>query len=58
MKQILTKELFGKDADFFINGNNPKIVKVTPLDREGRSAIEITIEVDHYFTPNPTKVEN
>ena len=46
MKKILTKELFGKEADFFIDANNPKIIKVHTIDKKYRSAVEITIEVE------------
>ena len=43
MKQTLTKELFGKDADFFI-GKCIIISDIEELDRE-RSAVKVTFEV-------------
>jgi len=42
MKQILKKNFFGKDADFFI-GKFVIISEIKELDREG-SAIEVTFE--------------
>lgn len=43
----LTKQLFGQDADFFLQNTQPTIKQITQLDREGRSAVEITFEVEN-----------
>jgi len=42
MKQTLTKEFFGKDADFFI-GKFVTISEIKELNRE-RSVVKITFE--------------
>lgn len=44
MKQIITKEFYGKQAEFFLN-HKVRISKIEKLNRE-RSATTITFEVD------------
>lgn len=45
MKQTLTKEFYGKDADFFI-GKFVKISDIKELDRE-RSVVKVIFEVEN-----------
>lgn len=45
MKQTLTKEFYGNDADFFI-GKFVKISEIKELNRE-RSVVKVTFEVEN-----------
>ena len=45
MTQTLSKEFYGKDADFFI-GKFVKILDIQEQDRE-RSVVKVTFEVEN-----------